>query len=160
MSRTRLVPLVLALLSACGGSATPPDTTVLVANVEEEDVPPDVRRTLVGVIRQQHTVRFPDGEGTMELEVAHGRATDNSDGTIRVPGDDAVLYLRSITVVVKDAAGYEIDAQLMGNPTNQGTAERPVHTRLVQITRTRSGLTGTSTSTMTVQVTPTEVEVL
>jgi hypothetical protein len=60
-------------------------------------------------------------------------------------------------VEVVDAGGYEVSATLLGRPTNQGTVERPVHTRMVQVSRTRSGLTGTSTSQMTLRITPADV---
>ena len=150
--RPALALVLAAILSACGPAATANDTVILTANVEDTDVPPDIRRTLVGVITREHEVSFPDGEVDLELEVAHGRATD-------IQGDDEVtadgaLYLRSIVVRVADAEGYAVRAQLIGTPTNRGSVAEPVHTRLVQITREKGGLTGRSSAQMTLQITP------
>ena len=153
------VPL-LVLAAACGSPATPEGENLLTANVEETDISPAIRRTLIGVIQEEHTIRFPDGEGTVKLTVAHGRGADTSQGDIRVPGADAALYLRSIQVEVVDSAGYELGASLTGNPVNMGTPERPIQARQVQLTRTRSSMCSTQSATMMLRVTPTDVTTL
>src|SRR5688500_17284097 len=132
---TRVAMVAAALLTACGGSGTEAGTRILAADVEDTDVPPEVLRTLVGVIASEHEVQFPDGEGKVRVRVRNGRAADTSQGDVRVPGPEATLYLRSINVEVVDAGGYEMSATLLGNPTNAGTVERPVHTRMVQVSR-------------------------
>ncbi len=159
MNRFRPFALALCLI-ACGSPATAPDTQILVADVDDTDVPPDTLRTLIGVIEKKHDVVFPDGTGKLEVVVTHGRAADKSHGDIRVPGDDARLYLRAITVRVVDAGGYELGASLLGDPTNTGTEDKPIHTRMVQIKRMRSTLFGTEAATLTARVTPLTLEVL
>ena len=150
--RPTLTLLAAFLASACGPTPTPNDTVILTANVEETDVPPDIRRTLVGVITREHELSFPDGEVDLELEVAHGRATDIEGDDEATP--DGPRYLRSIVVRVANAEGYAVRAELIGMPTNRGSNAEPVHTRLVQVTRERGGLTGSSTAQMTLQITP------
>jgi len=67
-------------------------------------------------------------------------------------------YLRAVSIQVVDAAGYELSAALVGRPTNAGTVESPVHTRIVQITRHKSGLFGQSGGQVSVRVRPGRVE--
>src|SRR5689334_3542519 len=95
----------LAVLASCGGAGTAQGTEILNANVAAMDVPADVRRTLVGMISHDQSVAFPDGEGRVTVHVTHGRAADTSQGDVRVPGADATLYLRIISIEVDDAAG-------------------------------------------------------
>src|SRR5688500_16563558 len=105
---TRSAIVVAAVLDGCGGSGAEAAARILTANVEDTDVPPEVRRTLVGVISSDHPVQFPDGETKLQVRVTHGRAADTSNGQIRVPGAEATLYIRSIEVDVVDAGGYEV----------------------------------------------------
>jgi hypothetical protein len=103
-------------------------------------------------------VSFPDGEGRVEVRTRSGRMSVASpDGTRQVRTDGPLTHIRSIEVRVVDAAGYAITAEVVGNPTNSGTVEVPIHTRLVRVTRTKSGLTGTSMAQMTIEVQPESV---
>lgn len=157
--RGSLVVLALGFLaSACGSPETPADTEILAANVED-DLPQDTRRWLVGVLRQDPVrVSFPDGEGTVEVEVISARNATETGGQRSVDTTSEPSYLRSIHVRVVDAAGYELSAALLGSPTNEGTTEAPRETRIVQITRQKSGLTGTSMAQMSIRVRPTGAE--
>jgi hypothetical protein len=137
-----LLALALVSLSGCGSEGTAADTRILLANVEDSDIPADVRSTLGATEESEHEVRFPDGDGVLRFVVSHARA--QNDGR----------YLRTIAVVVVSSGGYELSAEVISAPTNAGTVESPVHTRLVQITRQKSGLTGTTMGQMTVRVAP------
>lgn len=158
--RLRALLLLLVLFAAACTKATPPDTRVLEADLQHEDIPPETLKTLIGIIEKKHEVKFPDGEGTVEVIVSYGRAADLSSGQPRVPGADARLYLRTINVLVVDAAGYELGASLLGVATNVGTEAAPIHARMVQIRRHKAGLTGSKSATMSVRVTPETLEVL
>ncbi|MBL8741889.1 MAG: hypothetical protein JNK04_12365 [Myxococcales bacterium] len=140
--------LVGLLVMGCGDAATPAGTQILSANVEA-DLQPGQRKSLVTVPgAPPSTVEFPDAQGSVEVEVV-AASTD--------PGRDAG-YLRSIVVKVKDAAGYQISAQMIGNPENLGTEEAPMHARLVQVTRRKGSAGGSSMAQMTLKVSPRGVE--
>jgi hypothetical protein len=120
---------------------------------------PDERKWLVGVLTQPAvTMEFPDGQGKVDVEVVAARMAKEVDGKRAADLAQEPGYLRSINVTVKDAAGYQITAALIGNPENIGTVEAPVHARLVQITRTKKGLTSSSLAQMTVKVSPRGVD--
>ena len=150
--------LALALVTGCGDPPTPAGTQILSVNVEE-DLKPDQRKALLGVLTMPSVaVEFPDGKGSVEVEVVAARMTKEVDGKSVADLKAEPGYLRTINVKVKDAAGYVTTAALVGNPENLGTVEAPVHARLVQITRKKSGLTGSSMSQMTLKVSPRGVE--
>lgn len=152
---TRPLALVLA---ACGSDVTPTGTSILVANVED-DLAQERRSALVGVLTADPvTIAFPDGETSVDVIVTSAR-----EGTRTANGITADLaavpgILRSIEVRVAEPGGYELSAELVGNPTNSGTADSPVHTRIVQVTRRRAGLSGTSMGQMSLRVRPSGVE--
>ena len=156
--RLAFVIFALALLLGCGPAATPAGQDVLVANVEE-DLTPEQRKALVGALHMPvAAITFPDGQGSVEVEViaARGATRDGNGMTVDLQREPA--FLRSIRVRVKDAAGYQITAQVVGNPVNVGTAESPIHARLVQITRKKSGLFGSSMAQTSFRATPRGVE--
>ncbi len=150
--------LVLAL-GGCGSEETPSGTQILLVDVEE-DLPHERRSALVGVLSADPaTITFPDGEGSVSVVVMSARqGTRTETGGITADLSQEPNILRSIEVNVVDAAGYELSAALAGQPTNAGTADAPEHTRIVQVTRRRSGLTGTSTGQMSLRVQPSGVE--
>ena len=152
------VALTVALITGCGEPPTPAGTQILLANVEE-DMKPDQRKALVGVLTMPSvTIGFPDGQGSVDVEVVAARMTKEANGTMVADLKDEPGFLRSINVVVKDAAGYEISAALVGNPENLGTEGAPIHARLVQITRTKAGLASRSMAQMTLKVSPRGVD--
>jgi hypothetical protein len=150
--------LALVLVTGCGDPPTTAGTKILSANVEE-DLKPDQRKALLGVLTMPSVlVEFPDGKGSVEVEVVAARMTKEADGKTVAELKDEPGYLRTIDVKVKEAAGYVISAAIVGNPENLGTVELPIHARLVQITRKKSGLTGSSMSQMTLKVSPRGVD--
>lgn len=133
--------LATLALSGCGSDATPSGTSILVANVED-DLPEAQRGALAGAqAGAPVSIAFPDGEGSVEIVTTA-----------------APTMMRTIEVRVADAGGYEISAELVGQPTNAGTVEAPVHTRIVLVTRRRSSLTGSSMGQMSIRVSPTGAE--
>lgn len=142
----RAIVSSMLLFSACG-EETPAHTSILEVSLEDE-IPEAERESLIGIAHRERTVSFPDGEGTIVVTAAHARSPAGG------------LYVRTIDVEVEDAAGYTITAQVIGAPTNRGTEAEPVHSRLVQVSRTRSGLSGSSSSTMTLAVSPSGVDVM
>lgn len=150
--------IALALISGCGDPPTPAGTQILAANVEE-DLKPEQRKALVGVLSMPVvTVEFPDGAGSVDVEVVAARMAKVDGDKMSADLATEPGYLRSIVVKVKDAAGYEMSAQVIGNPENLGTEAAPIHARLVQITRHKKSIGGTSMAQMTVKASPRGVE--
>jgi hypothetical protein len=144
--------LFAVLLSACGSEATEQGTSLLLAELEG-DLPEEERSRLVGSVTADPVeIEFPDGEGRVEVVVVTTQVGTDGESGPELSAESPPAYLRSIEVRALDAAGYAMSAALVGNPTNAGTTESPIHTRLVQITRTKSGLTGSSMSQMTLRV--------
>ena len=156
--RNLLVIIALALLFGCGPPATPTGQDILVGNVEA-DLKPEDRKALVGAVHMPVAgITFPDGQGSVDVEVIVARGATRDGDKMTVDLQREPTFMRSILVKVKDAAGYQISAQLVGNPVNVGTAESPIHARIVQITRQKSGLFGSSMAQMSLRASPRGVE--
>jgi hypothetical protein len=158
MRRGIIIAVIAVLLGGCGTSATPPGQEILAANVEQ-DLKPEQRKALVGVLHMPVvSIAFPDGQGSVEVEViaARGPRREGEETVADLKLEPA--FVRSVLVHVKDAAGYARSAEVIGNPVNIGTADSPIHARLVQITRRKSGLLGKSMAQMTVRASPRGVE--
>lgn len=150
----RVLPCVLAVLIACGSAATEPATQVLLAEIEG-DLPHDQRRNLVGVLHGEPVeIAFADGEGRVQVLVDTARMGRREGDRVEVDMQAPPTHLRSVEVKVLDAAGYAITAEVVGNPTNAGSVERPEHTRIVQVTRRKSSLCGESMAQMSLQIQP------
>jgi hypothetical protein len=148
----------LGLLLGCGSAPTPAGKEVLVANVEQ-DLKPDQRRALIGILHMPvKTIAFPDGQGSVDFEVIAARGA-RFEGE-KMIADLAVepAFVRTGLVKVRDAAGCEISAEVVGNPENVGTADAPIQARLLKVTRRKSGLFGSSVAQMTVRASPRGVE--
>jgi hypothetical protein len=145
-------------LAGCGSEATEAGTSLLVANVEE-DLPHEQRSTLIGVlIAEPVRIAFPDNQGNVDVIVTSARESVRTEAGLSADLSRPPNILRSIEVNAAETDGYTLTAQLIGNPTNAGTEDAPIHTRLVRITRTKSGLMGTESAQMTLRVRPSGVE--
>ena len=130
----------------------------MLANVED-DLAPETRSSLVGVLEAPPVrIAFPDGETSVDVVVTSARGATRIDGGMTVDMQSEPRYLRAIRIDVADAGGYDITASVVGNPTNVGTVEAPIESRLVQITRRKSGLFGSKMGQMSVRVRPGHAE--
>jgi hypothetical protein len=120
-----ILPVLFVLAAACGNEPTPSGTVILDESLESE-----ASGTLEG-----------SEETTEELALEGGAKVTVALTTARA-GEGR--FIRRVRVTTADAAGAEVTASLTGNPTNLGTEAAPVHSRIVLVSESRSGLTGTS----------------
>ncbi|MGE0789930.1 MAG: hypothetical protein AB7S26_29925 [Sandaracinaceae bacterium] len=126
--RRALVLLASFALAACGGG-TAAGTELLDLDASS-DMP------------AEHRPAEPPPEGVVEVVDGPGEGSRIEFAIAAIAVPDGGRYVHHVRVSVEDSGGWELSASAVGGPTNGGTVEAPIHQRIILVTATKSGVTG------------------